>query len=53
MSPDDIDHVALAVFDLLTLDLGIIMDENEDWDQIRSLLHHKLDKFCTKERNYN
>jgi hypothetical protein len=52
MSPDDIDHVALAVFDLLT-DLGLAIDENDDWDQLRNLLHHKLDKFCTKERNYN
>lgn len=51
MSPDDIDHVALAVFDLI-VDLGLAMDEHE-WDQLKNLLHDKLDKFCTKERNYN
>ena len=53
MSPDDIDSVALAVFDLLVGDLGCNLDENDDWDQILDLLHDKLDKFCTRDRNYN
>lgn len=52
MSPDDIDSVALAVFDLL-VDLGCTLDENDDWDQLRDLLHDKLDRFCTRDRNYN
>lgn len=52
MSPDDIDEVALAVFDLL-VELGHELDENDDWDKIYDLLHDKLDKFCTRDRNYN
>ena len=52
MSPDDIDSVALAVFDLL-VDLGCTLDENDDWDQLKDLLHDKLDRFCTRDRNYN
>lgn len=53
MSPDDIDSVALAVFDLLTQDMGLELNEDEDWDQLKDLLHYKLDPFCTRDRNYN
>ena len=53
MSPDDIDRVALAVFDLLTLDLGCNLDEDDDWDQLKNLLHEKLEPFVTRERNHN
>lgn len=52
MSPDDIDSIALAVFELIT-SLGCDLDENDDWDQLHWLLHDKLDKFCTRDRNYN
>jgi len=52
MSPDDIDRLALAVFDLL-VDLGCTLDENDDWDQLKNLLYDKLDPFVTRERNYN
>lgn len=53
MSPDDIDRLALAVFDLLVQDLGCDLSENDDWDQILNLLHNKLEPFVTRERNYN
>ena len=54
MSPDDIDSIALAVFDLLTLDLGLTdLNENGDFQQILDLLHDKLEPFVTRERNYN
>lgn len=53
MSPDDIDSVALAVFDLLVQDLGCTLDENDDWEQLLTLLHDKLEPFCTRDRNYN
>lgn len=52
MSPDNIDDIALDVFDLLTLDLGCDLGD-DDWDQIKNLLHAKLEPFVTRERNYN
>jgi hypothetical protein len=52
MSPDNIDDIALAVFDLLTLDLGCDLGEN-DWDQLKDLLHDRLEPFVTRERNHN
>lgn len=52
MSPDDIDHIVLAVYDLLTIQLGCDLGD-DDYDQLSSLLHDKLDPFVTRERNYN
>lgn len=52
MSPDDIDRLALDIFDLL-VDLGCTLDENDDWDQLKNLLYDKLEPFCTRDRNYN
>ena len=53
MSPDDIDHIALAVYDLLVMDLGCDLGEDDDWEDLKSLLHAKLEPFVTRERNYN
>lgn len=53
MSPDDIDSVALALFDLIVGDLGCSLDEDDDWLQLLNLLHTKLEPFITRERNYN
>lgn len=53
MSPDDIDKVALAVFDLIVGDLGCDLSEDDDWLQLLNLLHDKLEPFITKDRNYN
>lgn len=51
MSPDDIDDIALAVLDLLTV-LGYdLLDD--DYDHLKDLLYDKLDLFVTRERNYN
>jgi hypothetical protein len=52
MSPDDIDEIALAVFDLF-VDMGYSPDENDEWDQLKDLLYNKLDPFITRDRNYN
>jgi hypothetical protein len=52
MSPDDIDDIALAVFDLLTLDLGFNLTDDH-YDPLTDLLHDKLEPFVTRERNYN
>ena len=51
MSPDDIDRIALAVFDgLIALGYDPLDD---DYDQLKDLLYDKLDPFVTRERNYN
>lgn len=52
MSPDDIDNLALAVFDLF-VDMGYSLDENDEWDQLKDLLYDKLEPFCIRDRNYN
>lgn len=53
MSPDDIDRIALGLFDLLTDDLGKTLDEDDDWAAIHTFLVDNLDPFCTRDRNYN
>jgi hypothetical protein len=53
MSPDNIDDIALAVFDLLVLDLGCDLGEGEDWEKLKDLLHYRLEPFVTRERNHN
>jgi hypothetical protein len=53
MSPDDIDRIALAVYDLLVLDLGCDLGEGEDWEKLKNLLYDELEPFVTRERNYN
>jgi hypothetical protein len=52
MSPDDIDRLALDVYDLL-VDMGHTLEENDEWDQLKSLLYDRLEPFVTRERNYN
>ena len=52
MSPDDIDRLALNVFDLL-VDMGYQLDDNDEWDQLKNLLYDKLEPFVTRDRNYN
>jgi hypothetical protein len=51
MSPDDIDRIALDVFDLL-IDLCCNVGDGH-YDHIKDLLHDKLEPFVTRERNYN
>ena len=52
MSPDNIDSLALDVYDLL-VGMGFILDENDQWDQLKDLLQDKLEPFVTRDRNYN
>ena len=52
MSPDNIDSLALDVYDLL-VGMGFTLDENDQWDQLKDLLHSKLELFVTRDRNYN
>lgn len=52
MNEDDIDDLVLGVSDLIESETG---DEIPDYyyDALSKLIHERIDKFCTKERNYN
>lgn len=53
MSPDDIDSVTLKLHDFLIMQLGYNLDEDQDYDDLADFMHIVLDKFVTKDRNYN
>jgi len=53
MSPDDIDRIALGLHDLLVLDLGCDLSEQEDWDVLLEHMHKVLEPYVTRERNFN
>jgi hypothetical protein len=53
MSPDDIDRIALGLHDLLVLDLGCDLSENQDWDILLEYIHEALEPYVTRDRNYN
>lgn len=52
MNYDDITSIALDVFDALQ-DLGLDLDEDDDWLKVYNFMHELLDRFETKDRNYN
>lgn len=53
MSPDDIDTVVLKLHDFLTGALGCALDEEGDYEDLSDFMHDVLDKFVTRDRNYN
>lgn len=53
MSPDDIDTVVLKLHDFLWKQLGCALDENDDYEALSDFMHDTLDKFVTRDRNYN
>lgn len=53
MSLDDIDTVVLNLYDFLTGALGCALDENEDYEALSDFMYDALDKFVTRDRNYN
>jgi len=53
MSPDDIDSIAVDLHDLLINKLGCCLDEDDDFQIIHEFLVNNLDKFTTRDRNYN
>lgn len=53
MSPDDIDTVVLELHDFLTGVLGCALDEEDDYESLSDFMHDTLDKFVTRDRNYN
>lgn len=53
MSHDDIDTVVLKLHDFLIGALGCPLDENGDYEDLSDFMHDVLDKFVTRDRNYN
>lgn len=53
MSPDDIDSITLDLYDFLVNKMKVQLDENDDYDALSSLMYDVLDKFVTRDRNYN
>jgi hypothetical protein len=53
MSPDDIDSIVLDLSDFLRDKLGFEHDENDDYEQLSDFMHDVLEKFVTRDRNYN
>lgn len=51
MSYDDIDDIVIEVFDFMA-DSGYLLSE-EEFTRLDDFLSNILDKFVTKERNYN
>jgi hypothetical protein len=52
MSPDDIDSIVLDLNDFMHDSMGIDLDDQE-YDMVHTFLHDTLDKFITRDRNYN
>lgn len=52
-SPDDIDNFACKLFDYLVDNMDCPFDEDVDFGMIMDFCHRNLDKFCTRDRNYN
>ena len=53
MSPDDIDSLAVDLYDFLVNVMGLDLNEDADYEALLSLLYDKLDPFITRDRNYN
>ena len=53
MSPDDIDSFSLDLHSFLINHFDFKIDEDADYELLWSFLHQALDKFCTRDRNYN
>jgi hypothetical protein len=52
MSPDDIDSVVLELYDYL-ISIGCTLNEDDQYDALSAFMHDTLDKFVTRDRNYN
>lgn len=52
MNEDDITSITLGLHDAF-INLGIPLDEEEDWERLHDFMQDFLSKFVNKERNYN
>lgn len=55
MSEDDIDNLIVNVVAWVenTFQNHTLLDNDELYEELSSIFYEKLEKFCTKERNYN
>lgn len=53
MSPDDIDSFSVDLHSFLINHFDCKIDEDDEYGLLQSYLHQALDKFCTRDRNYN
>jgi hypothetical protein len=53
MSPDDIDNLTLNLHNFLVQQFNFPLDDEQDYVDLCEFLHDHLEKFCTRERNYN
>lgn len=53
MSTDDIDRVVLELHNFLIEDFGILLNEDTDYGDLHNFMHVLLEKFVTRDRNYN
>ena len=53
MSPDNIDSLALDLHDFLINVVGLDLNGDSDYVAIHDFLADKLDRFVTRDRNYN
>ena len=52
MSPDDIDDFVYQLHNLLAA-MDRVPDDDDDYCTISDFTHSYLDKYCTRDRNYN
>ena len=52
MSPDDIDDLVFKLHNLLVA-MDRVPDDDDDYCTISAFVHDELDKFCTRDRNWN
>ena len=53
MSPDDIDYLCLDLHSFLINHFDCKIDENREFGLLHDYLHEALEKFVTRDRNYN
>ena len=58
MSPDDIDSLIVAVIKFIEIETdngndAINFDDDAIYNRFEKLIYDKLEKFCTRDRNYN
>jgi len=53
MSPDDVENLTFELHDFLVNEMRVQLDEEDDYQSLSNFLFLNLDKFITRERNFN
>jgi hypothetical protein len=53
LNHDDIDSLAVDLYNFLVDDMGLELGDDDDFNAMLSLLYNKLDPFITRNRNFN